>query len=200
MKQLKAIYLLMILTVLIQSCNKQNREKIIVDKKQDTTDTIFTLLTYGFMDRERQKANDIIAKTWGIRFYAVAGCLVTKDLIDSVKTNNDHVNKLIEKKYGANWQEKFEKEVNDEFKRGQKVTKILDKADIVKKKNDELGLKKDKLYYNMSPFENSGVYNVSVEGWGKIDNQDTKFSYYRMTVNYKTKQCELVSDKMEPSK
>lgn len=117
MKQMKLIYLLIALTALIQSCNRQKPEKVIIDKKQESTDTIFTLLTYGFPNRDREKVRDIIAKTWGIRFYAVAGCLVTKDLIDSVKTNNDHVNKLIEKKYGANWQEKFEKEVNTEFKK-----------------------------------------------------------------------------------
>ena len=49
----------------------------------------------------------------------------------------------------------------------------------------------------MTPIDKSTNYNVSVEGWGTIDKKDAWVSYFRMTVNYKTKKYKLLDDKIE---
>jgi hypothetical protein len=48
--------------------------------------------------------------------YPVAGCIVTDDLEDSVKKENDKTYKLIEAKYGKDWQRAFDEEIELEYK------------------------------------------------------------------------------------
>ena len=97
MKKIKIIFELIALILLMQSCHGQEKE---IDRLE--VDKDFTLLTYGMPNFERTNSDNIIAKQWGIKFYSVAGCRVSKELIDSVETENERLNKNIEKKYGKN--------------------------------------------------------------------------------------------------
>jgi hypothetical protein len=192
MRQIKIICTLIILTIFVVSCNGQQK-KI----EYSNTGDDFTLLTYGLPNMEIQNSRYIIARKWEIKFKSVAGCIVTEELVDSVNTINERVNKNIENKYGKNWNDKFEKEIAEEFEKEKVVTAILDKVDFIKKKNDQMELEGNGLQYYMTPIENTTDYSVSVEGWGTIDNKDAWVSYYRMTVNYETKKYKLLSDKIE---
>jgi hypothetical protein len=192
MKHLKILFLFTVLTTLFQSCDEKNKSKTQKSKEKN-----YTLLTYGMPDFDRQNSRNVIAEKWGIKFFGVAGCMVTEKLLDSVKTVNKIVNKNIEDKFGKNWEDKFEKEVDAEFENEKKITAILDKVDFIKKKDDQMTLEGNGLHYYMKPIENSKTYNVSVEGWGTIDNKDAWVSYYRMTVNYETKKFVLIDDKIE---
>ena len=206
MTRKKKYILIFLLMPFFHPCNGQSKSKgkfkkastrDIISSKKQSADTTLILLTYGLPYFDRQNSENVICRKWGIRFYPVAGCVVTEDLVDSVKTNNEKINKLIERKYGTNWRDRFEKEVDEEFEKEKIVTQILDKVDFIKKKDDQMDLEGNGLHYNMTPIENSSDYNVSVEGWGKIDNKDIWVSYYRMTVNYKTEKYKLLDSKIE---
>ena len=54
----------------------------------------FVLLTYGLPDFARQNASELVQAKWNIQFYFVAGCVVTQELADSVKRENENVLKL----------------------------------------------------------------------------------------------------------
>ncbi|SHF98423.1 hypothetical protein [Chryseobacterium sp. OV279] len=193
MRKIRMNYLLIVLTILIQSCNEQ-------EKKVDAlkTENDYTLLMYGLPDMERQNSRNIIAEKWAIKFKSVAGCVVSKELVDSVKTINDRVNKNIEKKYGKNWNAQFEKEIGEEYEKEKQITAILDKVDFIRKRDDQMDKEGNGLVYYMTPIENSTTdYKVSVEGWDTINDKDVWVSYYRMTANYKTKEYKLLEDKIE---
>jgi hypothetical protein len=187
-----SFFLLILLNNLLLSCNVQNNN---ADKGK--LENGYTFLTYGLPDMERQNSRNIISKKWGINFKSVAGCMVSEELVDSIKLVNEKVDRNIELKFGKDWNTKFEKEIGEEFEKEKIVTQILDKVDFIKKKDDQMHLEGNGLHYYMTPIENSTDYNVSVEGWGKIKDKDTWVSYYRMTVNYKTKNNKLLDDKME---
>jgi hypothetical protein len=184
------IYFSALLMIIFISCNEKTKK----DVKENKTD--FTLLTYGLPNMERQNSNYIIAKKWGITFYPVAGCVVTEELQDSVNTINTIVNKNIENKYGKKWREKFEREVDAEFEKEKIVSEIIDNVSYIKKKDKEMELEGNGLHYSMAPKENADEYKVSVQGWGKINKKDEWVTYYKMNVNYKTKEVKLISDKI----
>jgi len=193
MKQIKISNLLIILSILVQSCNEQ-------EKKVDSfkTDNDYTLLTYGLPNMERQNSRNVIAEKWEIKFKSVAGCMVSEELVDSVKTINDRVDKNLEKKYGKYWNEKFEKEIDEEYEREKQITAILDKVDFIRKRDEQMGKEGNGLDYYMTPIKNSPTdYDVSVEGWSTIKNKDMWVSYYRMRVNCKTKKYKLLEDKIK---
>ncbi len=194
--------------IVLQSCTQQNnyRKNVVQNSNHNTSgknlekpDTLFVLLTYGLPCVD-DKANSqfIVEKKWGIRYSSVGGCEVTQEIIDSVKTNNDRVNRLIEKKYGQNWQEEIKKEIDKEYEKEKLITEILENIDFIKKKKEQMELKNFELDYYMAPIENTNYYRVSVNGDCIIDKKVYWVSYYVLIVNYITKKYQIISEKVIP--
>ena len=94
---------IILLISFLLSCQRQHQ--------QANIDIVF--LTYGLPDFNTQAARDSVGKKWGISFYAVAGCIVTNELVDSVRIHNLKISKLVSAKFGNDWQQKFEQEVKE---------------------------------------------------------------------------------------
>lgn len=154
----------------------------------------YRLLVYGLPNFERQNSENVIAQNWGIEFYPVAGCEVTRELVDSVARNNANVEPLIEKRYGKNWQEAFYSEVDSEFAIEQRVAALISKLDYVRKKDAEMDKEGNGLHYTMTPVAHTTTYKVSVSGWGKWNGKDEWVTYYKLLVDHKKKTLKLVSE------
>lgn len=92
---------------------------------------IFRWLTYGEPGGEEVK--NFVARKWGIELYAVAGCVVTRELIDSVKQQNKKVESRLIKKYGNDWGARFNQDIQAEFLNQQIVYDLILQADFLKK-------------------------------------------------------------------
>ena len=195
MSPLKIISFLIISNCLILFCNAQDSTASKNNKANN-----FTLLTSGLPDMQERNARDVVAEKWKIQFRPVAACMVPKELRDSIRKHNLIANQTIEKKYGKNWKEKFEKEVKIEFDKQQIVTNILDTISFIQKKDQAMQLEGNGLHYHMKPIGHSKNYAVSVNGWGEINGEDVWVTYYKMKVNYKKRTAELVSDTIEQYK
>ncbi len=154
----------------------------------------YRLLTYGLPNFGMQNAEYVVAEKWGIEYYAVAGCVVSQELIDSVEKHNDAVEPLIKKKYGEDWYKKFQKEVEAEYEIEQKVIALLDQLDYIVKKKQELDKEGNGLDYTMSPVKKTSKYEVSVSGWGILNGQPEWVSYYRLLVDHQKKTVQLLDD------
>lgn len=188
----KFILFLLISICLTLFCNAQDSTA----SKNSKVDN-FTLLTAGLSDMQERNARDVVAEKWKIKFLPVAGCMVPKELRDSIRKHNLIANKNIEAKYGKDWRDKFEKEVVIEFKKQQIVTQILDTVNFIQKKDKEMELEGNGLHYRMKPIGNSKTYSVSVNGWGEINGKNVWVTYYKMNVNYKKKTVTLISDTID---
>ena len=95
--------------LLLASCKKHNPDN-------------FTLITFGYggiyngleADPARGRASQIVAARWGIDFYW-RGCVYNSDSQWEDMKNNWEAEKNIEDKFGDDWKEKFNKEVNIEY-------------------------------------------------------------------------------------
>lgn len=192
MKKILFTFFTSIILIVTQYCNGQNISNI-----NDSVEDTFTLLTYGLPNGGRQNSEFVIARKWKIRFYAVAGCVVSAKLVDSVNKINSAVYKNIEQKHGKNWIDKFNEEVDEELVKEQNITEILNEANFIKKRNRRMSLRGNRLDYFMKPIDNTDEYNVSVQGWGRLNGRSEWVTYFRMQVNYKTKNTILLSDKIE---
>ena len=67
---------------------------------------IFGLANFG---AERSRAR--VARRWGFSYRAIAGCVVTKELMDSAARHNSVVETALAQKHGAGWKARFENEV-----------------------------------------------------------------------------------------
>lgn len=95
--------------LLLASCKKHNPDN-------------FTLITFGYggiyngleADPAKGRASQIVAARWGIDFYW-RGCEYNSDTQWEDMKNNWEAEKNIEDKFGDDWKEKFNKEVNIEY-------------------------------------------------------------------------------------
>ncbi len=95
--------------LLLVSCKKRNPNN-------------FTLITFGYggiyngleADPAKSSASQIVAARWGIDFYW-RGCEYNSDTQWEDIKNNWEAENNIEDKFGYDWKEKFNKEVNIEY-------------------------------------------------------------------------------------
>jgi hypothetical protein len=156
----------------------------------------YTILVYGLPNFERQNAEGVIAKKYGIRFYAVAGCVVTRGLEDSVEKENKPAYTAIEKKYGKDFWKKFNREVDEEFVKEENVKEILGKQQYINSKQRELEKEGNGLSYIMNP-KGSGIYDIIAYGWGKVKEENKLVIYYRLLVYTDDRSVKMINNKIE---
>jgi hypothetical protein len=175
-------------------------------KGQDVKDTIdntypqYVLLIYGMPSGGVYlTAKRVVAERWGIQFIRVGDCVVSRGTRDSASANNSIVNKKLEEKYGIGWRKEFNKQVDKEYKRQEKIIRFVNSEKIVKNKQAEMS-DKGGLDYEFQPIEGTTEYYVWVNGWVAFNNEVDWGSYYTFRVNYKTKKVVLLSDVPERRK
>jgi hypothetical protein len=177
--EIKSLYIyLFILTALLQvaPCFSQSN----FAKPQ------FRLLTYG-EPSSKKETYEFVGQRWGIEFYPVAGCVVTQELIDSVKYHNQEIESLIIKKYGVDWKSKFDNEINAEFENQNTVIALVEETDFIKNNKALLQLENDQIIYRLTPILNTSKYHVIIPGWISIQGKKEWVTFYKLLVDYKTK-------------
>lgn len=161
----------------------------IVTTQGQTISKKYRLLTYGLQDDTRRNASRIIQGKWNIEFYGVTGCIITKELEDSVKKENEKTEKLIEAEYGKTWEERFNKEIEEEHKIETQIDELVKKQKFI--------IDRDILNPNpgapfpMRPADDNGNYIVSVSTYNR---QWEEQKLYTLQVNYRTKKVTVLKD------
>lgn len=165
------------------SC-KSNAQNIEIKKPGDSS---LTILTYGLPDISQRSAMDAVAKNYNFSYYAVAGCIVTDQLLDSVDRENKKVYDILEKRFGKNWQSKFNDEVQTMVKSQRQVIKLVKKERYISTKETELGNGGYGLDYIIDQNHNQSSFNVKVYGWNEILVKPEQVILYELTVDLKNK-------------
>lgn len=145
----------------------------------------FRWLTYGEPGNEVVK--NFVASKWGIEFYPVAGCVVTRELKDSVAQQNKKVEPRLIKKYGNDWMARLHKDIQAESLNQQKVYDLILQADFLKKNIIRLEEGGNAWFSNITPIPNSTVYNVTIKGLIPMDGKSEFVTFYKLAVDYKAR-------------
>lgn len=77
----------------------------------------FVIRTYGFQSwDDYDEIQDSIAGNWDIMYLPVAGCVVTDEFVDSIERLNELTYGRLEKHYGYDWKERFDKTVDSAYR------------------------------------------------------------------------------------
>lgn len=183
------------LLISLQSCCQKLKSEI----HQHTIDTNLKhlrLLTYGVpLDMNRIYAENTISEKWGIEIKSVAGCMVDEILIDSVKENNEIVGREIVKKFGSNWWQKFNNEVNIEKTRQKPLIELINYNNYVKSKLLDLGR-----FGFMYSFHQSNNLDYKIDVYNKylineLEGKYVKTTYFQFKYNVNDKKLILINDK-----
>lgn len=95
----------------------------------DSNDSLYTILRTGAPTRRSQIASQVSSK-FGFEYkyigYNNTGGIISPPNLDSMQKLNELTYKLIAKKYGNGWQEKFNKEVDRTYKNWGNIKDFLD--------------------------------------------------------------------------
>jgi len=101
--------------ILLASCGNESRggspnsgDTLTLARKADTPLEIYT---YGFASNGAGRSRACVARRWGFTYRTIAGCVVTKELVDSAAKHNSEVEKALAQKHGPDWKGRFESEV-----------------------------------------------------------------------------------------
>ena len=143
--------------------------------------------TVGLPNYARQEIMDRIAEKYGFEFFAVAGCEVTKDMIENVKQHNDEVKATLAREHGERWWDKFQKEVNEILSARFNAEKLVRNQEVVINKTKELNsIEKDLHLY--SEEKGNGKFLIRVLG---LENNE-EVVYYSYEVDLKSNIVELI--------
>jgi len=155
-------------------------------------------LTYGFpLVPITENAQRVTANRWGFTYKSVAGCLVTRELMDSVGVHNSLVSGILIKSHGRSWGHKFDDEVLSEYKREESIDTIIRNLTYVKKKDTLLKKEGNGLHLKMDPIPGTTEYDVEATGWLISNNTPKWVNYYRLRVDYQSGAVVLISNKIE---
>jgi len=163
------------------------------DIRNDTTPTI---LTYGFRIMELERARNVVAQKYGFRFFTVAGCIVTQQLMDSINKENDATYAILEKQLGKNWEKRFDNEVEKVKKIQYRIEALAMKEAYIIARQQELAKHNNNLYFLITPLPNSREWEVKAYGW-ETEEYTEQMIFYKMKADLRRKKIELLSSKVE---
>ena len=168
-------------------------------KTDVTNDSTVKILTYGLMHFERIRALNTVGKKYGVVFHAVAGCVVTQELVDSVEIENSKTYRLLEQKFGCDWEARFEKEVALILKQQEEVELIVKREKYIIEKEKELEKQGKGLYFKIELTDTENIFDVKAFGWETINSESEEFVYYKMIVNLLDKKVTKTFESNEKS-
>lgn len=147
--------------------------------------------TVGLPNFGRQEVMDRIAQKYGFEFFPVAGCEVTKEIIENVKQHNEEVKAALALEHGEGWWDRFQKEVNDILTDRFKAEKLIRQRDEVINKTKALNsIQKEVLLY--SEEKGNGKFLVRVLG---LENGEERV-YYAYMVDLRNQTVEVKGEEI----
>ena len=160
-------------------------------------DSTLKILTYGLPDFEKEHARFIVSKKYGFKFFAVAGCLVSERLIDSIESQNKIVFAAMENKFGKQWYSKFNAEVEEVFKIEERIRGVVWKKPFMIFRQKELEKEGNGLFLIINPMSHKNLYEVKAYGWGTWNGTNAQIIYYRLIVDLTKNKVIQVNEKQE---
>lgn len=167
LKKLSLLFIIM----LTFSC--ETKEETMIHK-----DGYYWLLSYGFPDSQREKLESGVRKKWKIRTVRVAGCVVTQELMDSVRAENEKTRMALQNRYGKNWKEKYDKDLQDFTMKQVDIMDVLITNKMFRKELASYNIEIDDVEKDVEELDRPDFYKVNIY---------KDYSTVAFTVNVDTK-------------
>lgn len=76
----------------------------------------YRFLRYGLTDYYYEMSVELVGNKYNIESYAMAGCMVSKKLVDSVSIENERMWKIMDSIHGDGFEKRFRREVIAQYK------------------------------------------------------------------------------------
>jgi hypothetical protein len=135
-------------------------------------DTSLKIIVTGLTDLETITQLDSLAKKYAFKYYPL-GCVVTKQLMDSVEKENNITYKILEKRYGKNWRNNF----NSQY---YTVSRVRLQADSLINKNFPHDNKY--FHYVVMPNQQKNGYQIKVYSTDSLNGKSELIVHYKIAI------------------
>jgi len=158
------------LMLFLFACVREHGKKDVVIGLH-TKDSLLRVLTYGLSQSQAGGADVFIAKQYNFCYYPVTGCVLTKELLDSINNENKKVYGALADKYGANWKGAYTRKVDSLLALFKQAKEIVGKEPLIQRLNRQHN---NSLYYHVAPTDAANIFDVQAFS-SDSDNFSTTF-------------------------
>ncbi|RYY17726.1 MAG: hypothetical protein EOO04_25020 [Chitinophagaceae bacterium] len=150
------------------------------------TDTPLVMLTYGLpVGGATAMARRDIARAFGFSYHAVAGCVVTESLLDSVRIVNRQTIASIAALHGKDWEQRFEKEVDVLTTRYTRALKLASGDPLIISRTTQLEKKQEYLALDVVGISPEGFVLLEAYSFRWSGDKGQKVVYSHLIVDLK---------------
>ncbi|ASZ11726.1 hypothetical protein KTO58_16300 [Chitinophaga pendula] len=160
------------------------------------TDSLLTILTYGLPLFDEYNSRETVARKFGFRTIAVAGCVVTQELIDSVKKENKWVYQQLARRWGPNWETNYEQQARQWAAEQEKVAALVRKQSFIQAKDKALNSDYTTLRLQILPGTSHHTYQVKAYAWGKENGKEATWVYFTLKADMNTHTVTVLNDQL----
>ncbi|WP_284461116.1 hypothetical protein [Chryseobacterium sp.] len=155
----------MSLIIALVSCKVKNTNAFLKENTTAQDSSYYTIVSYGFPNSERLALMEMISEKWKIKYIEAAGCEVTEELIDNADVENKKTYAVIEKKYGKDWREKYEKDLEDAAMKQADIMDILITNKTFRVQLKKCNIEIDGIYKDVKQLKGSAIYETTIYGY-----------------------------------
>lgn len=158
-------------------------------------DTPIVFLANGLQDFESQDAFSAVYDDWNVHYSIVGGCMVGKTLGDSIKTHNEKMELIAERKLGKGWRDKMAAEIKKELSDQKLAKELANELDYVKRTLHYKNKRQEYPRYKVIPIERGKLYELKLQMGVVKEGVGYKAVYHYLKVNIATKEIQNLSEK-----
>lgn len=152
-------------------------------------DGYYWILTYGYPNREADAGREGISEKWKIKYFRIAECEISKELMDSAAVENMKTHLAIEEKYGENWKIKYEQEVSGFVMKSVDVMDVLITNKVFRDELKKHTIEIEGIDKKLKELDDQGRYEVVVYNSAlKAENKES----FKVHVNIKNRRVNVV--------
>lgn len=156
---------------------------------------LLEIYTTGLPAIEYGAVANIIARRYGFRYRAIAGCVVTREIADRKYSNNRSVYSTLDSIWGCNWRDKFDMQVDSAIEIHNKIEWLVNDESYIRKANETFYKHGYGFSYGItSAIDGTGFFvDVYIPPISKTDS--TCLIYYKLKVDLQHKAVVILDAK-----
>lgn len=125
-------------------------------------DGYYWILSYGYPNMATDAGREGISEKRKIKYFRIAECEISKELMDSVAVENMETHLAIEGKYGKSWKAKYEQEVSGFVMKSVDVMDVLITNKVFRDELKKYNIEIDGIDKKLKELNDEGLYEVVV--------------------------------------
>lgn len=160
----------------------------------DTPRPKLEFYSYGLANFDGDRARFRMARAWGFSYRSIAGCEVSRELIDSATRHNLVIEAALLRMHGAGWKARFEKEVEEAIVLDKALQRVAPKAAAIADAQKTLNSQGKGLLFEPTGVRAGNGFEVVAYTYDTWLGKPAYVTQYTMMIDTVASRADVISD------